>query len=411
LIDNQLSKNVSRTFVIKTAHISDGDTAGETLRARQPLPAHWKLATAFCDAFIVTEQLLGMLPAEGAQACGVRQPLNVYPSCGSAVSFTTVPARKLAEQVPGQLIPPRLPITLPLPGGPAITTVSVNIGLNVAVTDWGPLRNSVQLPVPEQLPPLHPANANPLAANADRVTLAPLLKLAVQAGGQLIPAGLLLTVPLPATVTVNGKLTIPNVAMTEVLPFSVIAQPPVPVQAPLHPVKLLPVPGVAVSVTTVPPLKLAVQVPGQVIPPGLLVTVPPPTTVTDSGKVCVNMAVTDSAALTVTTQLPVPLQAPLHPAKLQPAAGVSVSITVVPLSNVVEQVPGQAIPEGLLVTLPLPVIVTFKGKIRLNVAVTDSAPLIVTTQLPVPMQAPPHPAKREPAAGVAVSVTIVPTLR
>jgi hypothetical protein len=311
--------------------------------------------------FIVTEQLLGMDPFPGAQACGVRQPLNTCPGCGSAVSFTTVPAMKLAEQVPGQLIPPGVPIILPLPGGPATNTVNLNTGLNVAVTDWGPLRSSVHVPVPEQLPPLQPANPNPLAATADRVTLVPLLKLAVHAGGQPIPAGLLLTVPLPATVTVNGKLTTPNVAVTELLPFIVIAHPPVPVQAPLHPVKLLPVVGVAVSVTMLPPLKLAVQVPGQLIPAGLLVTVPPPKTVTESGNICVNVAVTDAAALIVTMQLPVPLQPPLQSEKLQPAAGVSVSVTEVPLSNVVEQVPGQAIPDGLLVTVPLPVIVTFNG--------------------------------------------------
>jgi hypothetical protein len=44
----------------------------------------------------------------------------------------------------------------------------------------------------------------------------------------------------------------------------------------------------------------------------------------------------------------------------------------------------------------------------LNVAVTDSAALIVTTQLPVPLHAPLHPANADPAAGVAVSVTTVP---
>lgn len=45
---------------------------------------------------------------------------------------------------------------------------------------------------------------------------------------------------------------------------------------------------------------------------------------------------------------------------------------------------------------------------RLNVAVTDSVAFIVTAQVPVPVQAPLHPANAEPDAGVAVSVTTVP---
>src|ERR1700733_11538743 len=43
-----------------------------------------------------------------------------------------------------------------------------------------------------------------------------------------------------------------------------------------------------------------------------------------------------------------------------------------------------------------------------NVAVTFSAMLMVTTQLPVPLHAPLHPAKTKPLCGVAVSVTRVP---
>jgi hypothetical protein len=53
-----------------------------------------------------------------------------------------------------------------------------------------------------------------------------------------------------------------------------------PEQAPLNPEKLYPEAGVAVSVTLVPLLKFAVHVPGQLIPAGLLVTVPLPETET-----------------------------------------------------------------------------------------------------------------------------------
>lgn len=51
---------------------------------------------------------------------------------------------------------------------------------------------------------------------------------------------------------------------------------PVPVQAPLHPVKLLEPSGVAVSVTVVPPSKTVLQLVPQLIPLGLLLITPPP---------------------------------------------------------------------------------------------------------------------------------------
>jgi hypothetical protein len=69
----------------------------------------------------------------------------------------------------------------------------------------------------------------------------------------------------------------------------------------------------------VPELKFAVQLPGQLIPAGLLVIVPVP----EAGAVTVkgyelveNFALTVSALVIVTLQLLVPEHAPLHPAKL-----------------------------------------------------------------------------------------------
>ena len=50
----------------------------------------------------------------------------------------------------------------------------------------------------------------------------------------------------------------------------------VPVQFPVHPPNPKLVAGVAVSVTCETPLKVAEHVPGQLIPGGLLVTVPLP---------------------------------------------------------------------------------------------------------------------------------------
>ena len=143
-----------------------------------------------------------------------------------------------------------------------------------------------------------------------------------------------------------------------------------PVQAPVHPVKLEPVIGVAVNVTCVPLLKLALHVVPQLIPAGLLVTVPVPVPafVTVKGKVVgfvVKVAVTDCAAFMVTTQLPLPLQAPVHPVKDEPVVGVAVNVTCVPLLKLALHVVPQLIPAGLLVTVPVPVpaFVTVKGKV------------------------------------------------
>jgi hypothetical protein len=56
--------------------------------------------------------------------------------------------------------------------------------------------------------------------------------------GQLIPAGLLVTVPVPVAVTVNGYVLFEKFAPTDSAPFMSILQPPVPEQAPVQPVKL-----------------------------------------------------------------------------------------------------------------------------------------------------------------------------
>lgn len=67
-----------------------------------------------------------------------------------------------------------------------------------------------------------------------------------------------------------------KVAETDLAASMVRVQVTVPVQAPLHPAKLEPEPGVALRVTTVFWAKLALQVPPQLIPAGLLFTVPEP---------------------------------------------------------------------------------------------------------------------------------------
>ena len=91
----------------------------------------------------------------------------------------------------------------------------------------------------------------------------------------------------------------------------------VPVQLPPQPPNVYPLPAVSVRVTCVPCGKLAEHVAGQVIPAGLLATVPVPVGViaTLMPSPAVKVGVTLSAAAMVTVQELVPEQAPLQPPK------------------------------------------------------------------------------------------------
>ena len=148
--------------------------------------------------------------------------------------------------------------------------------MNVAVTEVSAVIGTVQVPVPEQPPPLQPLNVDPVEAEAVRVTI--VLKVNKQVNGQLIPAGALVTVPLPVPSrrTVNGYASCVNVAVTVVSSVIGTEQVPVPEQPPpLQPLKVEPVKAEAVRVTEL--LKVKEQVPGQLIPSGVLITVPLPT--------------------------------------------------------------------------------------------------------------------------------------
>ena len=78
---------------------------------------------------------------------------------------------------------------------------------------------------------------------------------------------------------------------------------------------------------------------------------------------------------------PVPLQSPPHPANVAPEAGISVSVTAVPVENVADWVPVVTlIPVGELLTVPPPVparvtmrvfVVGVGAGALLNVAVTE----------------------------------------
>ena len=146
---------------------------------------------------------------------------------------------------------------------------------------------------------------------------------------------------------------------------------------------------------------------------------PVPAVATESvnvGMTALKLAVTLLAASIVTTQLPVPLHAPLQPPNVLPLAAAAVSVTTVPDVNAAEHVPGHAMPPALDDTLPVPVPLVETESVKLgggvtgglNVAVTLWAASMVTVQLPVPEQAPVHPANVLPLVGVAVSRTVVP---
>src|SRR3954467_8488069 len=124
-----------------------------------------------------------------------------------------------------------------------------------------------------------------------------------------------------------------------------------------------------------------------------------------------NVAVTALAALRVTSHVFVPVQAPDQPVNEDPSAAVAVNVTFVPTSYAALQVAPQLIPAGALVTPPepLPVFDTVSVGVAAKVAVTLCATVSSTWQLAVPPPAPLQPAKRDPAAAVAVSVTFVPS--
>jgi len=238
-------------------------------------------------------------------------------------------------------------------------------------------------------------------------------KVALHVDGQLIPAGLLVTLPVavPGRVTVNIGGPCVKEAETDVLLFKVTTQAPMPLQAPPHPAKFEPAPGVCVNVTCVPVGKFAAQTVPQLIPAGVLVTVPVPVPESDTVSVgnaaIVNVAETDALLFKVTLHEPVPVQAPPHPPKTKPEAGVGVNVTWVPTGKLAPQTLPQLIPAGVLVTVPDPESVTVRvgNPAFANAADTDILLFTVTLHVPVPLHAPPHPAKVELADADAVRVT------
>jgi hypothetical protein len=92
-------------------------------------------------------------------------------------------------------------LTVPLPVPDVLTVRSTDCDVaNVAMTVVVEVRVTVQGPVPVQPPPLQPENAEPVAPVAVRVTGVPPARVAEQVAPQMIPDGVLITVPLPAPI-------------------------------------------------------------------------------------------------------------------------------------------------------------------------------------------------------------------
>jgi hypothetical protein len=288
-----------------------------------------------------------------------------------AVSVTTVPTGKLATHVGNvpevfvQVSPAGLDVTVPYALALVLFIDSVSVyivGVNVAVTLFAASIVTTHAPVPLHAP-LHPENVSLPLGVAVSVTSVPGVKLDAHVVGQLIPAGFDATVPVPApavaTLSANTGTRELKLAVTLRAALIVTVQvSEMPLHAPLHPPKVLPPLGAALSVTTVPSSYVAAHdVAGHTMPAGLDVTPPEPEPAVDTLSWCVmrtNVAVTLLAVLISTVQLPVPEHAPDHPANVLPALGAAVSDTTAPALNADAHVPGQLIEPGADVTAPLP---------------------------------------------------------
>jgi hypothetical protein len=145
------------------------------------------------------------------------------------------------------------------------------------------------------------------------VTLVFSSNVALHVDPQSIPAGALVTLPVPeparVTVSVSALVSRLKVAMTVVLLATSTVHFPVPVHAPDHPAKDDPDAGEAVSVMLVFSLKVALHVEPQLMPTGTLTTVPAPVPESDTFSFAVEVGETPkppqphSAAIKVTITL------------------------------------------------------------------------------------------------------------
>src|SRR5258708_5519419 len=154
------------------------------------------------------------------------------------------------------------------------------------------------------------------------------------------------------------------------------------------------------------------------MPAGALVTVPVPVPLfvvvrVNAGVPAVKVAVMASAEFTVSGQVPVPVQAPLQPANVDPGSGVAIRVSCLPCASCMLQVVPHTNPDGDDVTTPVPepaFVTVIDGVVETTkLAVPLSAALIVTLHIvEVPLHAPLQLSKADPMLAVAVSPTTEP---
>src|SRR2546425_1277814 len=156
-------------------------------------------------AVTVVAALRVTVQAPGPEQPPPVQPLKVEPAAGAAVSVTAgAPGEAAPPGAPPGVAAggprPRPPPPPPLWDGQAEGRVGVGGGGAEGVR--------VRARGPERRPPLQPVKVEPTAGAAVSVTAVPLAKLAAQVAPQSMPAGELVTVPLPvpAGATVRVKV-------------------------------------------------------------------------------------------------------------------------------------------------------------------------------------------------------------
>jgi hypothetical protein len=130
----------------------------------------------------------------------------------------------------------------PPPDGVTVSDLAEGAELKLALTVVAAFSVSWHGAVPLHPPPLHPEKTEPGRAVAARTTVPPKPKPALHwafPAPQLIPGGLLVTVPLPFTETVR-VCDWEKLAETPVAELIETVQGLVPLQAPPHPIKLAP---------------------------------------------------------------------------------------------------------------------------------------------------------------------------
>jgi hypothetical protein len=150
--------------------------------------------------------------------------------------------------------------------------------VNVAVTSLAELIVTVQTPSRTKSQPVQSGDVDPVSGTAVRATTVPTLYPSTQSEAQSMPAGALVTCPLPfpSRVSVRSKAGV-NVAVTFVAELiATVHTLPTATSHPLHPESVDPMAGTAVRTTLLPEAKPNEQIEPQSMPTGTLLMDPLP---------------------------------------------------------------------------------------------------------------------------------------